>query len=357
MSELFKLQRSRGALKLDLLGGANWVKLRPLVQRWWADLKAWEAADTFEGAFLDDRMTVRQINLNGKGGDFPVPNRFSEEKEDHTTITLARDVAGVKQRFNPTNFFNPVNAQRLKNALGLHDLSASLMSHKKPIRQQLKHYEDTIALFVPVPLEEDLELFYTLNSMGKRELNDGALEITRMRSELTRIKLAQASDMGTTYGSVARLGSGEQHIRYGITGTIIKVMPDGKDTKAYDASEQEIKDRRTNALRYKSILDAVFLPNSKIVNEVVMAYRSHASPLFPLFGEWDKVRRFYRVLDSNTLKPSGPVITNEGKCLREAPALPTLTRAAGAFGTGGPPPPPKGSPPPPKGAPPPGGKK
>jgi hypothetical protein len=64
MSELFKLQKSRVAVSLALLEkGVKWEALRPLVQQWWSDLKAWEAPESFEAAFNEDRMTVRQINI------------------------------------------------------------------------------------------------------------------------------------------------------------------------------------------------------------------------------------------------------------------------------------------------------
>jgi hypothetical protein len=344
-----RLQMSRAALSLGLLeSGLKWETLQPLVRRWWDDLKTWEAADTFDAAFQDDRMTVRQINIGStaRGGDFMVSNKFSEETEHQRSITLARDVAGVKQRFAPANFFDPSNFRRMKNELGLHDLSASLLSHKKPIRQQLKHYEDVVALFVPVPEEKDLTLFYTLNEMAKAELVGAANEIRIMRSQLTRIKLAQSSDMGTTYRDVSRLGAEEGKIRYGIVGTIIKTKEGEQKSKAQPATEQELKDRKSNALKYKSILDAIFLPGEKIVNEVVMAYRSHNSPHFPMFAQWDKDRRFFRVVDSDTLQTSGPVIMNSGQYLPHTPVIPVPTLPnSSSFGSGGPPPPPSGSPP------------
>ncbi|WP_321470587.1 hypothetical protein [uncultured Paludibaculum sp.] len=341
-----KLQMSRTALSLSLLDGAKWEVLRPLVQRWWSELKSWEAADTFAAAFQDDRMTVRQINVGStaRGGDFAIPNLYSSEKEHERTISLARDVAGVKERFTPANFYNPSTLKRAKNELGLHDLSASLLSHKKPIREQLKHYEDVVALFVPVPMEEDHALFYTLNQMGKNELSDGAHEIRIMRSQLTRIKLAQGSDMGTTYRDMSQPGSDQGKIRYGVTGTVIK-RGEGQKSKASDATEQELKDRRSNALKYKRILNVIFNPGEKIVNEIVMAYRSHSAPQFPMFAQWDKPRRFFRLIDSDTLQPTGPVITNTGQYLTQAPPLPVLPppgRSTGAFNGPPPPPPPPG---------------
>ncbi len=147
--------------------------------------------------------------------------------------------------------------------------------------------------------------------------------------------------MGTTYQDVSRLGAEEGKIRYGITGTIIKTKEGEKKSSAVTATEQELKDRKTNALKYKSILDAVFLPGEKIVNEVVMAYRSHNSHQFPMFGQWIKAKKFFRVLNSDTLQPTGPVITNSGQYLAQEPAPillplnPALRRGAPPIPRGG----------------------
>src|SRR5207237_1996466 len=104
-------------------------------------------------------------------------------------------------------------------------------------------------------------------------------EIRRMKSEVTRLKLAQSSDMGTVYVDTSTRESSPGKFRYGITGTIIRK----KGGTGSSATKKELDARRTNALRYKSILE----DDVASVNEVVMAYRQHESALFPMYGMRD----------------------------------------------------------------------
>lgn len=301
------LTESRRALNVALLEeGRQWASLRPLVARWWADLKTWEARDTFGVAFTNRRMTARQVNVGttARGGTFEVRN--VKHPEHSREVYLARDVACITARCDPNNFFDPHTLRRRKNELGLHDLSASLLDPRRPISEQLKGYEDAVTLFVPLPLEEDLQLFYVLNKLGKTELRDkDDNEILVMRSQLTRVKLAQASDMGTRYVDVSDPGASEGQFHYGITGTIIR---EKGQRFGLPATPEELKARRTNALHYKSIIDAMLT----LVNEVVMAYRSHASRHFPMFAQWDDARQHFRVVDVESGGYTGWIITNRG---------------------------------------------
>jgi|HubBroStandDraft_5_1064220.scaffolds.fasta_scaffold443138_2 hypothetical protein len=62
---------------------------------------------------------------------------------------------------------------------------------------------------------------------------------------------------------------------------------------------------------------------------------------------WDDLKtRFFRIVNSDTLQPSGHVIMNSGQYLPHTPAIlvPTFPNSS-SFGSGGPPPPPSGGPP------------
>lgn len=286
-----------------MLGEAALEKLGDLssenIGRWLEQLKKFEAQDSFAIAFQANRMTARQISTSGRGGNF---NVRSTKKGKEREIKLARDVPGVKERFIPTNFFNTSdpNAKSKKNEKGLHDLSASLLDRDRPISEQLKHYEGAIVLFMPLPMEDDLRIFSALT----RKLGTGNPEVRKIRSMFTRVKLAQASDMGTSFVDISDPNAKEGKFRYGITGTIIR----RKGGIGVAAKESELAARRTNALQYTNILKEGITR----VNEVVLAYRNHASKDFPMFAEWDK-GGFYNILDTETLTPTGKTLSNDGK--------------------------------------------
>lgn len=286
-----------------MLGEAALEKLGDLssenIGRWLEQLKKFEAQDSFAIAFQANRMTARQISTSGRGGNFKVR---STKKGKEREIKLARDVPGVKERFIPTNFFNTSdpNAKSKKNEKGLHDLSASLLDRERPISEQLKHYEGAIVLFMPLPMEDDLRIFSALT----RKLGTGNPEVRKIRSMFTRVKLAQASDMGTSFVDISDPSAKEGKFRYGITGTIIR----RKGGIGVAAKESELAARRTNALQYTNILKEGITR----VNEVVMAYREHASKDFPMFAELDK-GGFYNILDVETLTPTGKTLSNDGK--------------------------------------------
>lgn len=303
------LEESREALKEALMGDSpkEGEELMGCFQNWFNDLKLWEAQDTFSQAFRDKRMTIRQVNIGGtaRGGAFEVNKVKSDNPKvpvGRTKITLARGVGDIAARGVPKNFFDPVTKARMKNELGLHNLSASLLDPQRPISSQIKKYQEVVACFMPVPQEVDLRLFQLLKDMSK----SGAIvgkedEISAMRTRLTRIKRAQASDMGTKYVDVSQ--TDEPNIQYGITGTIIRE----RGTIGKAAKPDELANRTHNALNYKSILEEMVTT----VNEIVMVYRSHPSPLFPMFACWSEVDKIYFVLDVN-LEPTGMSVTDSG---------------------------------------------
>ena len=295
------LPESRKAVDIAYREGSDWNVLTPLIEQWFADLKAWEGIDTFNAAFQDKRMTCRQVNIDpvtARGGAFDVGGR---------QMTLARDVPGIKARMVPTNYFHPHTVRPRKNELGLHDLRTSLLTDARPIKTQLKGYENVLALFVPLPTEDDLYLFDSLNQTAKKE-PAGAVLMKTLRSQLTRVKLAQASDMGSTFQNAPLPGQPER-FRYGLDGTIIGENQRGRAVKiGAPATAEELFNRKTNALRYKSIL----VNPVTTVNEIALAYRQHASPLFPMFTQWNQAAQHFRVYDTNTMTPIAVAITNQG---------------------------------------------
>ena len=287
---------------MDKLGGQKpWAELVPKIVEWWQSFKKREEEETFNRAFTANRMTARQIDLGGRGGTFQVdtpgktPGRF---------MSLARGPKGIEERLKPSNFLSGQESEK-----GLHDLSASLLDGTLPIYPQLKHYENSVVLFMPVPEEDDLKIFAALNQLPDR---DEAV-LRAMGAQMTLLKLAQASDMGTTFADLSDAG-GPDKFRYGHTGTIIRA----KGAIGRPATPAEIKARATNALEYKKILAA----GITIVNEVVMAYRQHASKLFPMYGRWDEKDKVFHVLTKD-LKPIGYRITNDGR-LEKGSVLPVI---------------------------------
>lgn len=298
-----QLKVSRQKVEYALQQNAPWSELIPLIKKWFMDLKDWERTDTFTKAFRDDRMTIRHIDIvGGRGGSWNMPTGAS--------ITLARDAASIHERMDSKKFFDSdkSNLASQKNLLGLHDLSAHLLTHTRFISQQLKMYEKAYMFFMPLPMMADLQLFSVLNQKAKKEV-EGTATMREIRSKLTRVKLAQASDMGATFKDINPAGQIPK-FRYGFEGTIIGEETRGKAVKiGRAATDEELEARKTNALNYKTIL----LNPVVTVNEIIVAFRSHASPLFPFFALRQGLKKSYPVLDSHTFKETNFIITNNGE--------------------------------------------
>jgi hypothetical protein len=290
-------ERDLLAKGLEQFGGLKtWKELEPKIIEWFLKVKSAEATDTFEDAYKANRMTARQIDLGGRGG------RFSVKKPDTSPgriMTLSRGIQGIEQRVKPENFFDLQTGRSKKNERGLHDLSASILDHRRgSISSQLKFYDNAIVLFMPAPEQDDLRVFAALARLEDRDVN----MLRFIRSQMTRIKLAQGSDMGTSFSDVSEEG-GPDKFSYGSTGTIIRM----KGGLAKPATETELKARGTNALEYKSVLDA----GVTTVNEIVMSYRSHASKDFPMYARWDATNKRFHILDAN-LAALGRYIADAG---------------------------------------------
>jgi len=278
---------------------ADGAQLSEAVTAWWNRVKADEGRLGFEAAFKANRMTARQINIGStaRGGRFQAQKLGSRpDPGTDRTMTLDNTVGGVVKRTDPRNFADPAT----RNREGVHDLSASLLRGDRAIREQLKSYEDAIVLFMPLPAEQDLQVFSALARLkGLPEA-----ERQRMAALLTRPVFVQASDMGTRYVDTRAGAEGEGDFQYGLTGTIIRSAGD----RARKVNEADLAERARGALAYRDVATA----NITKVNEVVMAYRRHESRLFPMFAAWDEGAQIFLELRPD-LSPTGMSITNDGR--------------------------------------------
>lgn len=281
------------------LGGAEGAQLSEAVTAWWNRVKADERRLGFEAAFRANRMTARQINIGStaRGGRFQAQKLGSAPDAEHDrTMLLDNTVGGVVKRTEPRHFAD----RATRNREGVHDLSASLLRGDRPIRDQLKKYEDSIVLFMPLPEEQDLQVFSALARLkGLPEA-----EMQRMAALLTRPVFVQASDMGTRYVDTRPGSEGEGDFQYGLTGTVIRSRGD----RARKVNEADLAERAKGALAYRDVATA----NITKVNEVVMAYRLHESGLFPMFAAWDEDAGIFLELKAD-LSPTGMSITNDGR--------------------------------------------
>lgn len=278
---------------------ADGAQLSEAVTAWWNRVKADEAALGFEAAFKANRMTARQINIGStaRGGGFQAQKLGSRpDPGTDRTMTLDNTVGGVVKRTDPRNFAD----RATRNREGVHDLSASLLRGDKPIRDQLKKYEESVVLFMPLPLEQDLQVFSALARL--KGLPEAVRE--KMAALLTRPVFVQASDMGTRYVDTRPGSEGEGDFQYGLTGTIIRSAGD----RARKVNEADLAERARGALAYRAVATA----NITKVNEVVMAYRQHESRLFPMFAAWDEGAGIFLELRAD-LSPTGMSITNDGR--------------------------------------------
>ena len=125
-------------------------------------------------------------------------------------------------------------------------------------------------VFMPMPPESDHAIFSALMRLHVLELESKRI----LESVFTHMSLAQGSDMGASFADVSGPDAPEGDFRYGLTGRIQR--PGSRLGTA--ASQAELVKRRTNTMTYSQMV------NTASVNEVVLAYRSHASGDFPQYA-------------------------------------------------------------------------
>jgi hypothetical protein len=329
------------AVRSRIEGGTQQApsRLIELAYSWFEDLKTWEKEETFKRAFDQNRMTLRLLTADASKAkdDYTrnVPGWGANKNDDgtfkktgvSTEVFLSGGLKGLKDRLNPSNFARQSPSdQSLKNALGLHDLSARVLDKRLPIGKQGFNFTKTShAIFMPVPAEADHVVFYTLNHLSKTDedlkSDPQFVEAVRfIRARLTRVKLAEKNDMGAAFVVVQEPGTGRTKIRYGYTGKVteapkkntltfaeelklkkLKKMDPNED-KSPSLTAAQLTSRITTAWRYTTVLRTAMEPGN---NEIIIAYRQHASPNFPMIATWpdDGQNPGYYVVKSNTRLP------------------------------------------------------
>jgi hypothetical protein len=240
-----------------------------------------------------------------------------------TTDVYNTGMSGMKLRSNPGNFGEEMNdpggmrrvdgkikkvapVTRGKYTLGLHDLSAVLLSTKRgPILNQLAWKEGAqepgkyAVAFMPLPQEADLQVFAVLSAKAKLYKTVHGLihaKVADIRRKMTRVKLANEEDAGS---GLVNTGTGWQgkarKYKYGLGLVAI-------EGKQGETGVDEMKRRQKLALEYKSMLAMMKpLPEDQKLNpthnEIVIAYRQHASGCFPLFALYRKGGDCFDVID------------------------------------------------------------
>lgn len=324
------------------------------IRDWWTALKNWEDAETFSRAFGEGRMSVRTIRydqVHGQGS-FPLQmiRQAEPEKGKQEMPGISNTgIKGLQKRFAPANFgvtqvMNQyVLSESKKYEAGLHDMSVSLLHPKRLISHQLYGYgfqtdarkintneegdvvdSSTYVVFMPLPMPEDLSLFIVLSQKAK-EMQSVAPAIHRLvrviRSELTRVKFADPDDSHIGFAEISPnvcFDIEQRKYRYGIKQADVETV-----AGRYSG---ELARRRAAARQYTSILETAFerslrlgdaskARSNKFYNEIIVAYRKHASDAFPIYTRWD-TGKFRVVMDSGNFMSDdvNKTITDKGVC-------------------------------------------
>ena len=192
-------------------------ELNDLVDTWWHNYKAWEATDTLADAYREQRLTVKgtstmdtKIQAFSRPADPEAryaPGKWSPETSRGTPIVKTN--ASILARTNPEVFVPKGGGHSLKTELGYHDLSALLLNPAADISaQQYKTISDgQVFAFMPLSTAMDQAVFQNINTLAKASYDTEKAfydKVRRIRSELTRIKLAAEHDMATKFVEVGQ---------------------------------------------------------------------------------------------------------------------------------------------------------
>lgn len=301
------LQFARRALTFQLNSGDAFkltefrTTLR-MMNTWWTEYKQWEERDTFDAAFRGGRMTVRQGtesqtygDYNGQVADIAFSARHGDvEKRLYPAERYRTGTDSLKERLNPENF-GMHEGERLKYRHGLHDLSGSLCSPMVPlITKQVRWKWGELAkrttIFMPLAEPDDMALFHLMNTMAKQERTrrpEVYDQVVFYRKRMTRLKLADSVDIGAGLHDISATGDTPK-LRYGMKQVLGKDgLPMGVD-----------RERARKALDYRTILPT--LPKANLMNEIVICYRQHAGPRFPLFTKWISEEKAFVCFEEET---------------------------------------------------------
>ncbi len=274
------------------------------VNNWWLAYKDWEAEESFKRAFKERRMTARTMVFHVEHQPLNMIRLSEPEKgKQNTGGKSSTGITGMMKRVDPDNFLG----KSKKYEFGLHDMSASLLTPDRPIDLQLyghsfrsqshpvtktgtgvsKVEESKYVTFMPVGQAEDMALFLALVEIAKgmRGVSDELYnKVRQIRGEFTRIKLADKDDSHIGFVDISAQDSPIRKYRYGLINE--------KDVVADDWRKTE--ERKASAANYTSILETEIsrllrgkdYGVGKFYNEIIIAYRKHASPYFPVFTRW-----------------------------------------------------------------------
>lgn len=257
-----------------------------LMNHWWKEYKDWEEGDRFLAAFEQNRMTVRQGPKSRTIGSTTEPLSLARKFDAVDKSSKSRPkvnfpgqiyrvgVDSIKDRMVAANFNKAETGERGKYKLGMHDLSGSLLDGDKPtIYEQLRwkssgeKLDDWQVIFMPMAMPEDLKVFNKLNLAAKKVRTTNAMiyqRVCEMRRAMTRIKLAEETDMGAVFMDIREKDEGAPKLRYG------------------HSALSKVAKRREAALSYPELLQR----QKGNINEIVIAYRQHAGSRFPLFADY-----------------------------------------------------------------------
>jgi hypothetical protein len=309
----------------------NWGDVHSRITSWWLAYKAWEKQDTFNDAFKDGRLSVRSFSGDfewekGKSlSDLTIPtNKFyadskytalkaKEQRQNQDTFWEPTERAKyfANRGLDSSAFSKPENfaTRSTKYAAGLHDLSASLLNPKLSIFDQIHHKSEKQAhfSFVPLSAEDDQFVLFTLAQRAKDKNAPSELYamIRDYRARMTRIKLAQDSDLGAGYTMVPtpnRTDGLNFKMRYGLGD---KTTLTGGGATGVKTTPQILAEKQKAALHFKHIL------GREGKNEIIVALRQHEGN-FPVYAVRDgamlrcfQIVRGERVLDGRTIFSNG----------------------------------------------------
>jgi hypothetical protein len=263
--------------------GDTWAERLPQIEQWWERMKDDEGNVTWDSAFRANRMTARNICISREAryGRFELGEQANAVVSIKKYAFLSRDPESIAERLVPDNFMHKPGEKSQKDILGLHAQSASLLHSDYSLREQIKFYADSVVMFFPAPSAEDMQIFDAISDLRDAD----PVRLIEMRAKMTRIEGAWHGDMHTTLTytngprSTNDFTDRNTSIRYGLAG----VWKDHKGT-LHTVTAEELAARYLYALQYPMILSHPSEP----VNEIVMSYRQHNSPVFPLYARLEQ---------------------------------------------------------------------
>jgi hypothetical protein len=291
----------------------DWANASKVITAWWDAYKQWEREDSLEAAFNDHRLTTRyykrefdaQLDMKAKEG-------FGGAQKDFPGHKVYVGLKGLAEYTKPDNFVparEGMTARKIE--LGLYDQSARLLDGRKDISVQVfgKIEDGHRYAFMPLSDPDDQVVFHKLNEIGKslRKKNEAFYALVRdIRSKMTRIKLAQDTDMGTNFTAVAPDDPVNPKFKYGISPTT--TLPGMVLAKTFtkEQAAEILASRQIAAMNFKQILLA------EKGNEITVAYRQHAG-VFPLIGVWkasENCFHQYKIEGGELVRIEGATIPN-----------------------------------------------